>query len=63
MKYVGQYKTENELRKEIKELEEVAKKGELTVPSAQYLNRLRSELETITRAQDPNRRPWPCLYG
>lgn len=58
MKGIGQYKTENELRKEIKELEEKAAKGELTVPMARCLMDLKQELATIETARTTDK-VWP----
>ena len=52
----GQYKTENELRKEIEALEEIATKGEMTLPQAEQLETARRELSQIERARHPGPR-------
>lgn len=57
----GQYKTETEIRAEIKRLEEIAAQGELTLPLAQELNHLRAELEEIANARYKYHRPWPDM--
>lgn len=61
MNDIGQYKTENEIAAEIKELEAIADKGELTLPMARHLSRLKAELETIRIAKDRFHKPWPIL--
>lgn len=51
MPRIGQYRTETELREEIKRLEEIAAKGELTLPLARDLNHLCDELDQIVNTR------------
>ncbi len=52
---IDQYKTASELRKEIAALEKIALKGEITLPQARALARLKDELVQINAVTDPHR--------
>lgn len=55
--------TENQIRNRIKELENEASKGNLTIPTARELDNLRAELEMIINSRYRLHRPWLKING